>query len=176
MHILLGLLAVLAAIGVWIWRARMAADTTREVIGVADDVAAAVRRYGYKRQSGRHPADLVEDARLAAAGMMAAVARMDGDLTRAQTQAIGVEARAVFRVDQSEANDIAAYGRWLAGQSQTPEDAMSRLARRLGALTQSADERGDVIRMLERIAAVEGAVNDAQRAAIDGARRALGLV
>lgn len=167
---MLALLAALSVVGVWIWRMRAAADATREVVGVADDMRAAVRRFGFRRQAGRHPCDTVDDARLAAAGMMAAIARMDGDLTQPQINAIRVECRAAFRVPQKEADDICAYGRWLASQSQEPEDALRRLAVRVQALAPEEAQK-DLIGMLERVAAVMDGVSDEQRNAIDAVRR-----
>lgn len=172
MHIGLAVLAVLGVVALWMWRARMAAEAGREAVDAADDVRAAVRRFGFRRQAGRHPADLVDDARLAAAGMMAAIARMDGALTQAQTDALRVECRAAFRTPQKDADDIAAYGRWLADQSQDPEDALRRLGARVKKLA-SKEAQGDLIGMLERVAAVENGVSKEQRAAIDHLRRRL---
>lgn len=172
MHIFFGILAAGAAIAFWIWRARMAAGAVQEVVDVADDVRAAVRRIGFRRQAGRRPEEVVDDARLIASGMMAAVARMDGDLTQAQTNAIRVECRASFRVDQSSADDIAAYGRWLAGHSKDPDDAIRRLGARLKQLA-NAEAHRDLVTMLERVAAVENGVSEMQRDAINRVRRVL---
>ena len=123
MHILIGLITIIGVVAIWIWRMRAAADASREIIEAGSDARAALRRFGYRRKAGQHPADSIDDPRLAAAGMMAAVARMDGDLTADQMNALRVESRASFRVDQKEADDIAAYGRWIAGQSQDPGEA-----------------------------------------------------
>ena len=165
MHILIGLAAIVGAIVFWVIRARMAADATRELVGAADDVRAAVRRFGFRKSAGRHPADLVEDPRLAAAGMLVAIAKMDGDLTQAQKQKVALECRASFRVDQKEAEEIAAYGRWLADQSSDPEDALRRLAARVLVLAPE-EARRDLIGMLERVAEVEGGVSSDQRSVI----------
>ena len=172
MPFFLAFLAALVAIAIWIWRARQAAEVTHDIVDAADDVRAAIRRYGFRRESGRHPSDVVEDARLAAAGMMAAIARMDGELTKAQSDAIRVECRAAFRVQQKVADEIAAYGRWLAGQSSDPEDALRRLGARVQALAPEEAQK-DLIRMLERVAAVEDEISADQRQAIDQVRRRL---
>lgn len=175
MHILLGALVVIGVVVYWIYRARMAADATREVIDVADDVRAAVRRFGYRRQAGKHPADLVDDPRLAAAGILAAIAKMDGSLTDAQINALRVEARATFRVDQQEADEIAAYGRWLSDQSNTPDDTIRRLSSVIRREA-PADAHRDVVTMAERVASVtDGSANAMQRQAIDRLAHELGL-
>lgn len=175
MHILVGLLTLLGLIAVWWWRIRAAGAAAREVGQVTDDVQAALRRFKYQRRAGQHPAESLDDPRLAASGMMAAVARLKGDLTADQMNQLRVECRAAFRVAQSEADDIAAYGRWLAAQSQDPDDAIRRLVPivRDGA---DPEAHGDLVRMLERIAAVEGgAPNDLQKDAVARVRRLLNV-
>lgn len=175
MHILIVLITALLAIGVWIWRARAAAAVSHEVLDVAADAKAALRRFGYRQKAGRHPADSVDDPRLAAAGMMAAIAKMDGDITAAQMNALRVECRATFRVDQKEADDIAAFGRWLAGQSQDPGDGIRRLAKIVRDRA-GAEAHSDLVRMLGRIASVEGgAPSEIQTEAITLVKRSLAV-
>ncbi|MEO1331105.1 MAG: hypothetical protein AAFW46_15760 [Pseudomonadota bacterium] len=175
MHILVGLLTLLALLAVWWWRVRAAGAAAREAVEATDDVRAALRRFKYQRKAGEHPAESLDDPRLAAAGMMAAVARLKGDLTADQMNQLRVECRAAFRVVQSEADDIAAYGRWLAAQSEDPDDVIRRLA----PIVRDRAEReahGDMVRMLDRVAAVEGgAPNDLQKAAIARVRKALAV-
>lgn len=175
MHILIIALAALGAVVYWIYRVRGAAQATTEIVDAAEDVRAAVRRIGYRRAAGSHPVESVEDARLAAAGMMAAIARMDGDLTVSQINALRVECRAAFRTTQREADDIAAFGRWLAGQSNDPEDALRRLGERIVKLA-NEEARRDLIAMMERVAAVENGISADQRAAIDRIRRNFGVM
>ena len=103
---------------------------------------------------------------------MAAIARMDGELTKAQIDALRVECRAAFRVVQSDADEIAAFGRWLADESGDFVDALQRLGTRVRELA-SEEAQGDLIGMLERVAAVEGGVSAEQRQAIDAVRRQL---
>ena len=123
-----------------------------------------------------HPIDLVDDPRLAAAGMMVSVAKMDGDVTAAQMDAVKLESRATFRVDDKEAADIVAYGRWLAGQSQDPDEALRRLTKVLGRIADKSARR-DVVEMMNRIAAIEGgAASEPQKRAIERSIRGLDIV
>ena len=172
MAVIGAILAALAAAMFWVWRARAAASAASELLDVADDLRAAVRRFGYRRTKGRNPLDSIEDPRLAAAGIWAAIARMDGEATRAQIEAITNEARAEFRVDASEGGDIASYGRWLVTQSGNPEEVIRRLTSRLsGVLT--SDEAKGFIAAAERVASVEGSVGERQSRAIAGLQRVL---
>ena len=173
MHILIGLLTLLGVIAVWIWRMRAAADATREIVDAAADARSALRRYGHRRRAGQHPADIVDDPRLAASGILAAVARMDGDLTAEQANALRVECRASFRVGQREADDMAAYGRWLADQSPQASELIRRLTRVIRERA-SQEAHEDLLRMIERIASVEGgAPSDMQLDALQQVKRGL---
>ena len=173
MHILIGLLTLLGVVAVWIWRARAAADASREIVDAASDARAALRRYGYRRKAGQHPADSVDDPRLAAAGIMAALARMDGDVTAEQSNALRVECRASFRVGQQEADDMAAYGRWLASQTPQPSELIRRLTRIIREQA-PREAHQDLLRMMERIASVEGGgPSELQAEAIQQVKRGL---
>lgn len=162
MHILLGLAAIVGGIVFWIWRVRNTASAAREVIEVADDVRAAVRRFGYRRVADKNPLETIEDPRLAAAGVLAAVAKMDGDYSREQMAAIQKECGRVFEASDKDAEQIAAYGRWLAQQSDNPEEVIRRLTMCLSR-TLATGERQEFLGMVERVATVEGGgASDAQ--------------
>lgn len=175
MHIILGLLTLVGVIALWVWRARMAAGAAREIGETAEDLQAAFRRYGYRRRAGKHPAENLDDPRLAAAGMMAAIARLDGDMSTERMNAIRVECRASFRLGDKEADEVAAFGRWIAEQSRDPDDAIRRLLKIVrDKAPREAHE--DVVGMLTRVASVEGGgPNELQADAITRVKRGLGL-
>lgn len=129
MPVLLAILGILGAAALWYWRFRMAKDAAGDLIDAARDVRAAARRFGFRRQTHVHPADAVEDPRLAAAGIALAVASIDGPHTRGELDALATECRARFGVGADEATDMVAFGRWVAGQCGTPEEAVRRLGR-----------------------------------------------
>lgn len=173
MHVLIGLIAIIGAVAFWLWRVRAAAEASNEIVDAASDARAALRRYGYRRKAGQHPTESVDDPRLAAAAILAAVAKMDGDLTADQFNALRVECRASFRVDQGEADDMAAYGRWLADQCKSPDDAIRRLAKIVRDRAPK-EAHGDMIRMMERVASVQGgAPSSLQKDAIEMVKRTL---
>ena len=78
MHIILGVLAAIGTIVFFVIRARNAANAARDLVGLADDVRGAVKRFGFNRNANRNPLNDLDDPRLAAAGVMAAFARMHG--------------------------------------------------------------------------------------------------
>lgn len=129
MPFLLGFLGLLALVGLLYWRLRLAREAAGELIEAGPGVRAAARRLGVRRRGDVHPADAVEDPRLAAVGAALAVAGMDGPHSQAELTAAAAECRSRFGVDADEAGDMVALGRWLAGECATPEDAVRRLGR-----------------------------------------------
>jgi uncharacterized tellurite resistance protein B-like protein len=122
-----------------------------------------------------HPADCVDDARLAAAGIVAAIASMDAPLSQAEIDLLTAEAGAVFDVEPAEAVDIAAFGRWIAGQCNTPEDAVRRLTRIIRAKA-GAEAGPDLIRMIEKVASADGlGLEERETDAVEAVRRGLGM-
>jgi uncharacterized tellurite resistance protein B-like protein len=176
MHILLGILGALSVAMVWCWRVKSAGEAAGELTNAANDVRLAIRRFGYMRGHKAHPADCVDDARLAAAGIVAAIASMDAPLSQAEIDKLTAEAGAVFGTDPAEAVDIAAFGRWIAGQCQTPEDAVRRLTRIVRAKA-GAEAGPDLIAMAEKVATADGIGLDEREAdALEAIRRGLGMV
>ncbi|WP_193366621.1 TerB family tellurite resistance protein [Pelagibius marinus] len=163
MHIVLAVLGIAAGIGIWLWRAHMAARAAGELMETADDIRAALRRFGYRRKANVSPLDGIDDARLAAAGILAAFANMEGGIGRAEIEAICEECRRAFKTDSAEAAQIGAYGRWLVQQSANMDEAVRRLARNLEGKLDEA-EKGQLLEMIERVASIDdGALTDGQR-------------
>jgi len=75
MHIVIAVVTLLGALAVWYWRFKMAKEAGSELLEVADDLRGSVRRLMYKRKHNKHPADSIDDARLAASGIAVAVAQ-----------------------------------------------------------------------------------------------------
>ena len=174
MHILLILLGIAGGIGIWLWRAHMAARAAGDLVEAADDIRAALRRFGYRRKANTSPLDGLEDSRLAAAGILAAFANMDGGIGREEIAAIAEECRRTFKTDTAEAEQLGAYGRWLAQQSANMDEVVRRLARNLETkLTQ--EEKSQLMEMIERVASINGgAMTDAQRYTMMQLARQLG--
>ncbi|TFG89011.1 MAG: TerB family tellurite resistance protein [Hyphomicrobiales bacterium] len=175
MHILLGILGVLSAAMLWYWRAKQAGEAAGELTNAANDVRLAIRRFGYMRKHKVHLADCVDDARLAAAGIVASIAAMDAPLSQAEIDMLTAEAGAVFGVDSREAVDIAAFGRWVAGQCNTPEDAVRRLTKIIRAKA-GAEAGPDLIRMVQKVATADGVgLDERETDALQAIRRGLGM-
>lgn len=175
MHIVLGLLAVLGtALFIW-YRLRDAREAGGEMLDAADSLRASVRRLMYKRKHDRHPADSVDDPRLAASGIAVAVATMDGPISQAEIKKLTDLSREIFDVSEREALDIVSFGRWVAGQCNTNAEAVRRLSK-IVAREAGPEAAGDMIRLISEVAeAGGGALGEDEMDAIDTVRRAMGV-
>ena len=68
MPYIIALLGLLAGAYFWMMRARAAADAARDLTGVARDVMAAARRFGFRRKLNTHPVESLEEPDVAIAG------------------------------------------------------------------------------------------------------------
>ncbi|MCZ4282952.1 TerB family tellurite resistance protein [Kiloniella laminariae] len=173
MHILLAILGALGGLAYFIWRVRATTTAARDVIEAADDIRSAARRVGYSRKLKANPLDQVDDNRLAAAGIMAAFARMDGDYTRDQLDAIRAECERTFAANAKEAAEIAGHARWLMEQSSNRDEAIRRLSKNLRS-SLTVTEKRDLLSMVERIARIEGnTLSDLQTEALARLKKSL---
>jgi uncharacterized tellurite resistance protein B-like protein len=174
MPTLIALLGILAAAGFWYYRLRAARDAASDLLDVTSDVRNAARRLGFRRQANRHPADCIEDPRLAAMGVVAAIAELDGPHTRDEIDQMVVEAQVTFRVDKREADEIVAFGRWIATQCGTRAEAVRRLSKVVARLAGS-EAANDLMRMAEAAATHRGPADEAVEDALDTVRRAFSV-
>ena len=166
--------AAIAGLSLWMWRAQQMKDGADRAVEMADDVRAAVRRFGYKRRTGQSVLETVDDPRLAAAGVLVSVARLDGDLSREQREAIEATCARTFQMDAGEASEVVAYARWLNQQGEA-EEVGRKLSRRLNEMV-DPPQRAEVLAVAAQVAAVEGgSVSDRQRSVLEGLARTMGV-
>ncbi len=131
MHILGAILAIILGGAFWIYRLRAAKDAAETLADAANDVRLAARRFGFRRKTNLHPADCVEDPRLAAMGIGAAVVQMQRSWDREASDTLIREAQRLFDVGVDEATEMAVFGRWLSDQSGTKAEIVRRLGKRV---------------------------------------------
>ena len=129
MQVLLFLLGILVAIGVWSWRIRMAREGLREAGKLAQTAINMPRKLAFKYRTGRGGLGLIEDPREAAAIMMMEVARArGGPLTESQTAAIDHEIMHHFEFSQEEADALTAHAAWVTNSAPPPAETMRKLS------------------------------------------------
>ena len=173
MPVLLAIISALTVAGVWYYRMSAAKDTAGNLLDAANDVRLAARRFGYNMRNKTHPTDSVDDPRLAAAGIVLAIAAMDSELTKAEMDALIVQCQSKFNVDKTEAEEIAVFGRWLSTTTNTKDEAVRRLCKRVVA--KAGQEAGpDLIEMIEKVAGPEGLADDRAADSLATVKRLLG--
>lgn len=134
MPFMIFIIGIISAAGIWYWRMQSARENIANLADAAKDVRLAARRFGFKRQTNIHPADSVDDPRLAAAGILHAVAGMADTPSDAQRREMLVQFQSRFECALEDAQEISTFGAWLAAQCGTKSEAVRRLSRRLAGL------------------------------------------
>lgn len=171
MHIFTALVLLLGALALIYLRMR-AANMLGER-AVDDDIRTKTRKMMYDTTRNGHPADEVSDPRLAAAGVVVAIASMDQPIRQSEIGVLSQASQEVFGVTEREALDIVSFGRWLADQCESQEDAVERLVAIVAS--EAGPEAGpDLVKMIEDVATAEGnTLGQDERAALAVVRAAL---
>lgn len=174
MHILLAILGAIGTIVFFVIRANQLNRAGRELAETAGDVKKFVRRSRWQSKTKTDPIKDIRDPRLAAAVMMYAIAKSDGDVTERQRSSILEQLRDGLGMDYEEAGEILGQARWL---TQDLHDVTTILRRAAAPVEASCtvEECRDLIEILEHVAGVEGGMTDAQKNSLDGLRRRLCL-
>jgi hypothetical protein len=130
MPFIIGILALIAGAYFWAQRARNAADMTRELAGVASDVAAAARRFGFRRRRDAHPVESLEDGDVAVAGTAIAFLELGGLPSTDQQDKLIISLQSRLGMDHDKAKEALILGRWLVTESNGAQPGFTRLVRK----------------------------------------------
>lgn len=173
MPVIIAILGALAAVYFFMIRARNAKDMAQDVLSTADDVLTTVlnapRRIRFRRATNQHPVEGIEDPRLGIAALASAFVELDDLPTADQRQMLLIQIRSALRADEVEAEEMAVLGRWLVGQCKGPEEAVTRISKKLKKL-----DDGTAIETLSGIlkaVAGENGLSDSQREALTAIAR-----
>ncbi len=174
MHILLALLGVLGGLGMLLWRIKMASDAARDIAETAQGAKNYLRRRRWEKKANADPLKDIDDPRIAATVMMAALASYDGAMSEREETTILREIRTRFQTDDKTATELLAQGRWLAKDAGDLNSFFSRLMppiiRHLGP-----KEKADLLTMLQTVANTNGEASALENDAILFVKRHLGL-
>lgn len=131
MPFILGLLGLIAAAYFWANRARNAAHMTNELAGMASDVMAAARRFGFSRKLNLHPVESVDDPKLASAACGLAFLELDGLPSAEQHAALTRSLQSHLDLSHEKAQEALILGRWLLSESGGASPGFTRILRRL---------------------------------------------
>jgi uncharacterized tellurite resistance protein B-like protein len=175
MAYLMAVLGALGAVGLVLWRIKMAADAARDLAETADDARKYVRRTRWKNRQKAGEKAVPEDPRLAAAAMMAAIAETDGALSEAEREAILGEITTRFEVSAETAEALLAEGRWLSKDAGDLSSFLRHMDPPVRAVCTEQEQR-DLLDMLTAVAEADNGEADPIAAqAIETLRRALAV-
>ncbi|MEP3345625.1 MAG: hypothetical protein ABJN34_12300 [Litoreibacter sp.] len=172
------ILAILGALGAAIFyyiRSRGPISSGRDLIEAASEVRLAARRFGFKRNANRHPAEDIEDPKVAIGGI--AVAFLEMDTLPSQESHIEMirEMQNATHVSLKDAEELVVLGRWLMSECGGPEQAVSRLARKLYKLRE-AEQLAPLMQILNAIGTSSNdGLSDRQRDALADIKTAFKL-
>ena len=175
MHILLMIIGVLSAIGVWIWRIQMAAHAAKEIGEFAKGAANLPRKLAFRRKSGKAGSDLVSDPREAAIILMLEIARAGGEVSREQKDVIEELLIENFDFTAEDAEEVMTQAAWVS----SPEAGTDKLIRRMVKIVQanvSHEELVELDSMLERVSEAEGQPKPDQLAVLQSYRKMTGVL
>lgn len=152
----------------WMQRARMAAEATQDLAGMAQDVMAAARRFGFRRRYNQHPVDSLDDADVAIAGAGVAFLELAGLPSTEQQDRLIVGLQHHLGQSRHKAEEAAILGRWLVHESGGAQPGLDRLTRRLYKL-KGAQGFQPLMSVLKDVAASsrDGSLSVRQREALD---------
>ncbi len=166
---ILGIIAALiGAVSFALWRLNAAADAVRNLTGAAEDAHGLWRRWSWRRRLAGDRLELIKDPREAAAGMLVAVAQADGALTQAEQNALVAEFKTSFEMSEPQAQELLAHARWSTGEVRD----LDRCLFKLGLLL-DVEQKNDVARLMQLIAAIGSPPSPAIRASLDKYGRSL---
>ncbi len=132
------LLAIpIALIGafIWLYRIHTAGLEDDGSVNGPDDVRIAAVRLGYMGSSGIHPIECIEDERIAAAGIVLAVAERDGAVSKQEIMVATSALAGAFELEDEEAEMLATLAHWIAAQCTPASASALRLSQRLRSLS-----------------------------------------
>ncbi|MEZ5812434.1 MAG: hypothetical protein R3D45_13560 [Rhizobiaceae bacterium] len=172
MHVLLGLLGILAAAAIWWWRLKTLGEAANVALDTIGRARGNMRRRQLRRLAEQSPITAIDDPVVAAATILVAIHSEDGGLDPEREAVIG---EALSAIAPAKARDEALiYAKWAVSQvPDTPfviDRAGGFLASRL-----NGSEKAQLVEIARGIAA-HGNAPVCSRPCLERLQRRLGLV
>ncbi|MFV0411017.1 MAG: hypothetical protein ACK5LJ_15360 [Paracoccus sp. (in: a-proteobacteria)] len=151
----------------------MARNAAREISNIAGDMMNAPRRFGFRRRANAHPVEGVDDPKLAAASIALAFLELNGMSSRDDQYALAATLSRQQAIPHDDIDEMMVLGRWLIGECQGPQPAITRLTKRLRQLDAAGFQT--LLPILNEIGTRSGGLSQRQREALDEIARILKL-
>lgn len=171
MHIILGLLAIIAGVYFWLNRARNAAHIASDITDMAETALGAARRFGFRRKANKHPVESIDDPKLAIGGLATAFLELSGLPTKEEKEALVVGLQSALDVSHDDAQELTVLGHWFVNSCGGAQAAVPRLAKRVNKL--DGDEGLTTsMQVIQHVAAAgDGVLSPTQAEALDEIKR-----
>ena len=148
MHIILGLIGILAAASFWIYRINAAARGAQELAELAGEAANLPRKMRFKSKTGKKAIDVLEDPREAAAVVLAGYMLEAGDVPSDKREQLAAMLGERFEVSRDTGEEMVAQAFWIHADIANPDSVINKMIDLVGK-TAGADALRDLIGMLE---------------------------
>ena len=148
MHIILGIIGLLAAAGFWIYRINAAARGAQELAELAGEVANLPRKMRFKSKTGKKAIDVLEDPREAAAVILAGYMLEAGDVPSDKRDQLAAMLGERFEVSRNTGEEMVAQAFWIHADIANPDSVINKMIDLVGKAA-GADALRDLIGMLE---------------------------
>lgn len=172
MHMVLFVLSAVAGIGFWWVRLRAAGTAASEVVDAVGRLRGAARRKKIRRQAQLSPVTAIDDAVVAAATLLTAIAAERGMLSQMHEQTIS---REIGRLTtRSKAEEATLYAKWAAAQIDDATTVINVLAPFLATRLDETEKR-QLAEMVRLVVAIDHSHASGQ-GVVPLVKRKLGLV
>lgn len=154
MHIILGLIGILAAASFWIYRINAAARGAQELAELAGEAANLPRKMRFKSKTGKKAIDVLEDPREAAAVVLAGYMLEAGDVPSDKREQLAAMLGERFEVSRDTGEEMVAQAFWIHADIANPDSVINKMIDLVGK-TAGADALRDLIVMLEVVMPTE---------------------
>ncbi|MEO1681537.1 MAG: hypothetical protein AAFU80_25630 [Pseudomonadota bacterium] len=173
MHIVIGLLVLAAGAYWWLQLGRNAAEAANEIVDMGRDAIGAARQWNFKRRTNVHPVDGIDDPKLAAGALAAALVELGGLPTQERRSALLVALQSRLDMGVEDAKELLVLSNWFITSCDGADGAVSRLSRRLKKLD-GVDLLDPALETLRAAVAVDGELTPKQRDALTNVARTFG--
>lgn len=171
MHILAIVVGIIAAAGVWYWRAKAAKEVVDDVGSMVGRVQGRIRMNNFKKKAEGSALASIEDPALAAAVFLHALANEKRDALHLAEPRIREELGRI--VADADLDEVVSYAQWAARDVADARDVVRRF-KPLWRQKLTREERADLIVMAETIADLGEGDDHNQKLTLVTLRTALG--
>jgi len=171
MHILAVVVGIIAAAGVWYWRAKAAKEVVDDVGNVIGRVQGRIRMNNFRKKAEGSVLASIEDPALAAAVFLHALANEKRDALHLAEPRIRDEINRI--VADADLDEVVSFAQWAARDVADARDVVRRF-KPLWRQKLTREERADLVAMAETIAGLGDADDHNQKLTLVTLRTALG--